>query len=65
MGLDCTVDSAGPTAGHDFVDNRVPGDGQRVRECLTERPELVNAIDSISVVRKDMLVRLRPKTPIF
>ncbi len=27
---------------HDFADSRVPGDGHRVRECLTERPELDN-----------------------
>ncbi len=33
---------AGEPAGHDFGDNRVPGAGQRVRECLTERPELDN-----------------------
>ncbi len=33
---------AGKPAGHDFGDNRVPGAGQRVRECLTERPELDN-----------------------
>ncbi len=35
---------AGEPAGHDFGDNRVPGAGQRVRECLTERPELDNQI---------------------
>ena len=33
---------AGKPAGHDFGDNRVPGDGQKARECLTERPELDN-----------------------
>ncbi len=33
---------AGKPAGHDFADNRVPGGGQRVREGLTERPELDN-----------------------
>ncbi len=35
---------AGEPAGHDFGDNRVPGAGQRVRECLTERPELDNLV---------------------
>jgi hypothetical protein len=35
---------SGHNAGEDFADNRVPGDGQRVRECLTKEPELDNQI---------------------
>ena len=42
---------AGNPAGHDFGDNRVPGAGQRVRECLTERPELDNQISLIMTHR--------------
>ncbi len=38
---------AGKIAGHDFGDNRVSGDGQRVRECLTERTELDNQVSLI------------------
>ncbi len=42
---------AGPTAGHDFGDNRVPGAGQRVRECLTDRPDLDNQVSLIMTHR--------------
>ena len=42
---------AGKPAGHDFGDNRVPGAGQRVRECLTERPELDNRRRDLSLNR--------------
>ncbi len=41
------MERAGKPAGHDFGDNRVPGAGQRVRECLTERPELDNQVSLI------------------
>ncbi len=44
---DKIMELAGPTAGHDFGNNRVRGAGHRVRECLTERPELDNQPSSI------------------
>ena len=47
----------GKPAGHDFGDNRVPGDGQRVRECLTERPELDNQ-PSLILTHRDGFPRL-------
>ncbi len=44
---------AGNPAGHDFADNRVPGAGQRVRECVTERPELDNHPALIKTHKED------------